>query len=86
MLAEQLVQSDACAAVYPKTFTRLQKAVKRGTFQPIGGTWVECDGNLPSGESFVRQFLYGQRYFESRFGQRSNIFVSGLGVLFLVQC
>ena len=25
---------------------------------------------MPSGEALVRQFLYGQRYFETRFGQR----------------
>jgi alpha-mannosidase len=25
---------------------------------------------MPSGEALVRQFLYGQRYFESRFGKR----------------
>ncbi len=27
---------------------------------PTGGTWVEMDCNVPSGESLVRQFLYGQ--------------------------
>jgi alpha-mannosidase len=34
-----------------------------------GGMWVESDQLLPSGESLARQFLYGQRYFHSRFGQ-----------------
>ena len=28
------------------------------------------DGNVPSGESFVRQFLYGQRFFMKEFGQK----------------
>ena len=28
--------------------------------------------NLPSGESLVRQLVYGQRYFESRFGKRCD--------------
>ena len=34
-------------------------------------TKLKClqDGNLPSGESFVRQFLYGQRYFRKEFGK-----------------
>lgn len=27
------------------------------------------DGNLPSGESMVRQFLQGQRFFQEQFGQ-----------------
>ena len=59
---------------YPKLFDRVKTKVKEGKFQPIGGSWVEHDTNLPSGESLVRQFLYGQRYFESRFGNRSKTF------------
>jgi alpha-mannosidase len=59
---------------YPSTFDRVKKKVKEGTFQPIGGSWVEHDTNLPGGESLIRQFLYGQRYFESRFGQRCKTF------------
>ena len=59
---------------YPKLFDRVKEKVKRGTFQPIGGSWVEHDTNLPGGESLVRQFLYGQRFFESNFGERSTTF------------
>ncbi|KAK3054427.1 Glycoside hydrolase, 38 vacuolar alpha mannosidase [Extremus antarcticus] len=59
---------------YPHAFDRVKKHVKEGTFQPVGGSWVEHDTNLPSGESLVRQFVYGQRYFESRFGQRCRTF------------
>ncbi|KAH7372273.1 alpha-mannosidase-like protein [Pyrenochaeta sp. MPI-SDFR-AT-0127] len=59
---------------YPSTFDRVKKKVKEGSFQPIGGSWVEHDTNLPGGESLIRQFLYGQRYFESRFGQRCRTF------------
>lgn len=43
-------------------------------FYLIIGTWVEMDCNLPSGEALCRQFLYGQRYFESRFGQKCKVF------------
>ncbi|CAO1635258.1 unnamed protein product [Jaminaea pallidilutea] len=60
--------------LYPELFERVKKQVQAGRFIPIGGTWVENDANMPSGEAFVRQFLYGQRYFESRFGKRCNIF------------
>lgn len=35
---------------------------------------VEMDTNLPSGEALCRQFLYGQRFLESRFGKRSTVF------------
>jgi alpha-mannosidase len=59
---------------YPSTFDRVKKKVKEGSFQPIGGSWVEHDTNLPGGESLIRQFLYGQRYFESRFGKRCKTF------------
>ncbi|KAL9602170.1 MAG: hypothetical protein Q9219_002034 [cf. Caloplaca sp. 3 TL-2023] len=60
--------------LYPKLYDRVKSKVKEGAFQPVGGSWVEHDTNLPSGESLVRQFLYGQRYFESRFGERSKTF------------
>jgi hypothetical protein len=42
----------------------VQAAAATGNFVPIGGTWVEMDCNLPSGESFCRQFLHGQRFFK----------------------
>jgi alpha-mannosidase len=59
---------------YPSVFDRVKGKVKKGTFQPIGGSWVEHDTNMPSGESLVRQFLYGQRFFESHFGERCRTF------------
>ncbi|KAG0633137.1 Alpha-mannosidase [Tuber brumale] len=59
---------------YPKLFERVRNHVKKGTFQYIGGSWVEHDTNMPSGESLVRQFILGQRYFQSRFGERCTTF------------
>ncbi|KAB8606269.1 hypothetical protein FH972_025898 [Carpinus fangiana] len=59
---------------YPALFDRVKSKVKTGQFQPIGGSWVEHDTNMPSGESLVRQFLYGQRLFESNFGERCQTF------------
>jgi len=52
---------------YPETFEKVKRRVKEGRWEIVGGTWVESDGNLPSGESFVRQFLYGKRYFREKF-------------------
>ena len=60
--------------LYPPLYDRVKAKVKQGTFQPIGGSWVEHDTNMPSGESLVRQFLYGQRFFQSRFGERCSTF------------
>lgn len=59
---------------YPSLYDRVKAKIKKGTFQPIGGSWVEHDTNMPSGESLVRQFLYGQRFFESHFGDRCRTF------------
>lgn len=60
--------------LYPKLFDRVKANVRKGKFQPVGGSWVEHDTNIPSGESLVRQFLYGQRFFESHFGERCKTF------------
>jgi alpha-mannosidase len=57
----------------PALFEKIRALVKAGRWEPIGGMWVEPDGNLLSGESWVRQLLFGQRYFESRFGRRVNV-------------
>lgn len=59
---------------YPYVFDRVKTKVKEGQFHPIGGSWVEHDTNMPSGESLVRQFLYGQRFFQSHFGERCRTF------------
>jgi alpha-mannosidase len=58
----------------PDLFARIKEKAKKGQWIPIGGSWVEPDCNLPSGESLARQFLYGQRYFEKHFGRRARIF------------
>ncbi|KAK3394692.1 glycoside hydrolase family 38 protein [Podospora didyma] len=60
--------------LYPYVFERVKKKVAEGRFQPIGGSWVEHDTNLPGGESLIRQFLYGQRFYESNFGKRCQTF------------
>jgi alpha-mannosidase len=57
----------------PDLFERIRERVAAGVWEPIGGMWVECDANMPSGESFVRQLLYAQRYFEDRFGSTHTV-------------
>ena len=52
----------------PELFERIRARIAEGRFQVIGGWWVEPDCNVPSGESYVRQALYGQRYLHDRFG------------------
>jgi alpha-mannosidase len=57
----------------PALFARIRALVQAGRWELVGGMWVEPDGNLPGGESWVRQLLFGQRYFESRFGRRAKV-------------
>lgn len=66
----QAQQYEWVAQDNPELFGRIKKAAKRGQWVPVGGTWIEPDCNIPSGESLVRQFLLGQRYFEREFGAR----------------
>ncbi len=53
---------------YPQLFERMKEKVAAGQFEPVGSMWVEPDTNLPSGESLVRQLVYGKRYFLDRYG------------------
>ncbi|MFZ4809883.1 MAG: alpha-mannosidase [Ilumatobacteraceae bacterium] len=69
-VCSQAVQYQWIEDRYPALFERIREKVANGQFVPVGGMWVEADMNLPSGESLVRQFVHGQRYFESRFGIR----------------
>jgi alpha-mannosidase len=58
----------------PDLYARIREKVDSGQFVPVGGSWVEPDLNLPSGESLVRQLLHGQRFFEREFGRRCTEF------------
>lgn len=57
----------------PGLLERIKARVKEGRFELTGGWWVEPDCNLPCGEAFVRQGLYGQRYFLKTFGVMASI-------------
>jgi alpha-mannosidase len=58
----------------PDLWERIRAKVASGQFVPTGGSWVEPDFNLPSGESLVRQLLHGQRFFERELGARCTEF------------
>jgi len=53
---------------HPELFERVRLRVAQGRFVPVGGQWVEPDANLPGGESLVRQFVEGTRFFMDEFG------------------
>ena len=54
----------------PSLFELIRALVTAGKWQIMGGWYLQPDCNLPSGESLVRQILYGRRYFQDRFGAR----------------
>lgn len=52
----------------PDMFEEIRQRVKEGRWEIVGGWYIQPDCNIPSGESFVRQGLYSQRYFNEKFG------------------
>jgi alpha-mannosidase len=56
----------------PHLFRRIQQQVAAGRWEVAAGMWVEPELNCVSGESIVRQVLYGQRYTRDRFGDISR--------------
>jgi alpha-mannosidase len=59
---------------YPKLFEDIKEQVAAGRYEPNGGVWIECDCNIPSGESMIRQFLWGQRFTRENFNYTSDCF------------
>jgi alpha-mannosidase len=59
---------------YPELYERVCERVKTGQWIPEGGSWVEPDTNVPSGESLIRQFIHGKRFFRQEFGVECEMF------------
>lgn len=58
---------------YPKLYEQVKERIRDGRWEPEGGMWLEADTNLTSGESLVRQILYGKRFFKEEFGVDNKI-------------
>ncbi|MDR2526228.1 MAG: alpha-mannosidase [Oscillospiraceae bacterium] len=54
-------------------FAQIQKRVREGRWVPVNGWWVQPDCNMPSGESFARQALYSQLYYQEKFGRTCKV-------------
>lgn len=52
----------------PELYEQIREKVKEGRWEPDGAMWLEADCNLTSGESLVRQILYGKKFFKEEFG------------------
>jgi alpha-mannosidase len=67
-VSAQAVHLDWMKQQYPDLYRQLKERIHSGQLILAGGVWVEPDCNIPSGESLVRQFLYGQRFYRQEFG------------------
>ena len=58
---------------YPELFEKIKQRVREGRWEVEGGMWLEADCNLTSGESLVRQFIHGKRFFQEEFGKDNRL-------------
>ena len=59
--------------VDPELFEKVKARVKEGRFEMEGAMWLEADTNLASGESLVRQILFGKKFMRDEFGVENEI-------------
>ena len=57
----------------PDVYQNIKQAVADGRWEPEGAMWLEADCNLTSGESLIRQILFGKRFMREEFGVDSKI-------------
>ncbi len=57
----------------PELYAAIQQAVAEGRWVLVNGWWLQPDCNIPSGESFARHGLYGQRFLQEHFGRRARV-------------
>ena len=48
----------------PRVYEEIKERVREGRWETEGGMFLEADCNLSSGESLIRQFVYGKRFFK----------------------
>ncbi len=59
---------DWLRSLKPELLEEVKRRVREGRWEVVGGSWVESDCILPSGEGLVRQFLYGKRFLKRVLG------------------
>jgi len=57
----------------PELYQRVKQRIIEGRFQPEGAMYVEADCNLSSGESLVRQIMFGKKFYKDEFDIDSRI-------------
>ncbi|HEX3044504.1 MAG TPA: alpha-mannosidase [Bacillota bacterium] len=58
---------------HPEVYQEIKERIREGRWEAEGAMWLEADCNLASGESLVRQVLFGTRFFEREFGVKNKI-------------
>jgi alpha-mannosidase len=58
---------------YPEIWERTRRFIDSGRVIVEGGMWLEPDTNLPSGESLIRQFVFGKRFYEEELGKETRV-------------
>ena len=78
--SDDFLFTSSSAAIYewverndPRMFAEIKARVAEGRWQIVGGSWIQPDCNIPCGESFARQGLYGQRYFKQKLGVTATV-------------
>lgn len=59
--------------LYPEIYKDIKRFVDEGRIELQGAMWTENDCNIPSGESIIRQFLYGEEFFQNEFSKSSKV-------------
>lgn len=57
----------------PELYEEIKKAVKEGRWEAEGAMWLEPDVNIASGESLIRQIIFGKRFMMEEFGVDNKI-------------
>lgn len=57
----------------PEMYEEIKARVKEGRWEVEGAMWLEADCNLTSGESLVRQILFGKRFMKAEFNVESKL-------------
>ena len=64
---------DMLREQHPELWKRVQEAYGRGQIDAEGAFYIECDTNIPSGESLIRQLIRGKKWFREHFGVDSQV-------------
>ena len=57
---------------YPELFDKMKEYIKEGRWNVCGSSFENGDVNIPSPEALFRNILFGNSYFDKKFGNREK--------------